>query len=140
MNTKLFLVAIGIIGGVLATGFADEPRIVRENIEWLDVWVPNTNATDLPRVLLIGDSITRGYFKDVEEKLKGKAHVARLATSKSVGDVGSWQKWRSCSVRRASTWFTSTTGYTAGATAKTTTGSTFRSSLRRSRKAPRTRS
>jgi|SRR5581483_1730126 len=65
---------------------ADEPKVVREPIEWLDVWVPNASATDLPRVLLIGDSITRAYYPEVEAKLKGKAYVARLATSKSVGD------------------------------------------------------
>lgn len=65
---------------------ADEPKVIREPIEWLDVWVPNSTATDLPRVLLIGDSITRAYYPEVEAKLKGKAYVARLATSKSVGD------------------------------------------------------
>lgn len=37
-------------------------------------------------MLLIGDSITRGYYPQVAEKLKGKASVARLATSKSLGD------------------------------------------------------
>ncbi len=60
--------------------------IVRENIEWLDVWLPDTNQHDLPRVLLIGDSITRSYTKQVEANLKDKAYVARLATSKSLGD------------------------------------------------------
>lgn len=60
--------------------------IVRENIEWLDVWLPDTNQHSLPRVLLIGDSIARSYTKQVEENLKGKAYVARLATSKSLGD------------------------------------------------------
>ncbi len=65
---------------------AAEPRIVRENIEWLDVWIPGNNTKDLPRVLLIGDSITRGYYKTVEDQLKGKAIVARLTTSKSLGD------------------------------------------------------
>lgn len=61
-------------------------EIIRENIEWLDVWMPNSNDHDLPRVLLIGDSITRGYGKQVEANLKGKAYVARVATSKSLGD------------------------------------------------------
>ena len=60
--------------------------IVRENIEWLDVWLPHTNSHDLPRVLLIGDSITRGYGKQVEANLDGKAYVGRMATSKSLGD------------------------------------------------------
>jgi lysophospholipase L1-like esterase len=59
---------------------------VREDIEWLDVWLPNTNSHDLPRVLLIGDSITRGYGPQVEADLKGKAYVGRMATSKSLGD------------------------------------------------------
>jgi len=40
----------------------------------------------LPRVLLIGDSITRAYYAEVETKLDGHAYVGRLATSKSVGD------------------------------------------------------
>ncbi len=67
---------------------ADPPRVVRENIEWLDVWVPGNAVKDQPRVLLIGDSITRGYYTTVEDKLKGKAVVCRLATSKSLGDPG----------------------------------------------------
>lgn len=67
---------------------ADPPRVVRENIEWLDVWVPGNAVKDQPRVLLIGDSITRGYYKAVEDALKGKAVVCRLATSKSLGDLG----------------------------------------------------
>ena len=60
--------------------------IHREAIEWTDVWMPHTNDHSLPRVLLIGDSITRGYYSGVEEKLKGKAYVARITTSKAIGD------------------------------------------------------
>lgn len=74
---------------LVASSFLCEPaiaQIYRENIEWLDVWIPNTNDKALPRVLLIGDSITRGYGKQVEANLKDKAYVARLATSKSLGD------------------------------------------------------
>jgi lysophospholipase L1-like esterase len=65
---------------------AEPPRVVRENVERLDVWVPGNSVKDQPRVLLIGDSITRGYYKTVEDKLKGKAVVCRLTTSKSLGD------------------------------------------------------
>jgi amidase len=67
---------------------ASTPPLVvhREAIEWTDVWIPNTGKTDLPRVMLIGDSITRGYYTGVEEKLKGKAYVARFTTSKAIGD------------------------------------------------------
>ena len=59
---------------------------VREDIEWLDVWLPNTNDSLLPRVLFIGNSITRLYYPEVNESLKGMAYGARLSTSKSIGD------------------------------------------------------
>ncbi len=36
--------------------------------------------------MLIGNSITRGYYGKVEEALKEKAYVGRLSNSKSVGD------------------------------------------------------
>lgn len=72
---------------VLASAAASQTKpVVREDTEWLDVWLPNTNSHDLPRVLLIGDSITRGYGPQVEADLKGKAYVGRMATSKSLGD------------------------------------------------------
>ncbi|MBI4893114.1 MAG: SGNH/GDSL hydrolase family protein [Acidobacteria bacterium] len=71
---------------LFAAAIAAPAQVVRENIEWLDVWIPNTNDHALPRVLLIGDSITRGYGPIVEKQLKDKAYVARLATSKSLGD------------------------------------------------------
>ncbi len=68
---------------------ADPPHVVREEIEWLNVWVPAGNSNkNLPRVLLIGDSITQGYYQEVADRLKGKAVVARLTTSKSAGDPG----------------------------------------------------
>jgi len=63
---------------------ADEP--IREQIEWVDIWVTDADKDDLPRVLLIGDSITRGYFGDVEKRLVGKAYCARITTSKCVSD------------------------------------------------------
>jgi lysophospholipase L1-like esterase len=82
---KILTVASILLGlGLSICAHAAQP--VRENIEWLDVWLPNTNDHGLPRVLLIGDSITRGYGKQVEASLKGKAYVARMATSKSLGD------------------------------------------------------
>ena len=68
---------------------AQQPKqVIRESIEWLDVWMPNTNDTDLPRILLIGNSITRGYYPEVQKALTDKAYVARLTTSKSIGDPG----------------------------------------------------
>lgn len=63
---------------------ADEP--IRERIEWIDIWVTDADKDNLPRVLLVGDSITRGYFADTEKRLASKAYCARLTTSKCVSD------------------------------------------------------
>lgn len=41
------------------------PMAKVEDIERLDVWLPHTNDQQLPRVLLIGDSTTRGYYNRV---------------------------------------------------------------------------
>jgi hypothetical protein len=54
---------------------------ILEPIEWTDIWVTNANRDDLPRVLFVGDSITRGYFKSAEKQLNGQANCARFATS-----------------------------------------------------------
>ncbi|MGE5295565.1 MAG: prolyl oligopeptidase family serine peptidase, partial [Solirubrobacterales bacterium] len=61
-------------------------ELLRERIEWCDIWITNADKNDLPRVLLIGDSITRGYFGEVEQTLAGKANCARLTTSRCICD------------------------------------------------------
>jgi hypothetical protein len=66
--------------------FAQEPKLAREDIEWIRVWVPGVNHTDRPHVLLIGDSITEAYSAEVEKQLGTGAYVAKLTTSKSLGD------------------------------------------------------
>ncbi|MGC3958482.1 MAG: SGNH/GDSL hydrolase family protein [Verrucomicrobiota bacterium] len=69
-------------------GCAAEPTMppAREAIEWCDIWISHANKTNLPRVLLIGDSIARDYFPEVEKRLTGKAYVGRLSTAAFVTD------------------------------------------------------
>jgi hypothetical protein len=78
------------LAAVLASNFAvaapDAVPPAREAIEWCDIWISHANETNLPRVLLIGDSIVRDYYPEVEKRLAGKAFVARLATSRFVAD------------------------------------------------------
>jgi lysophospholipase L1-like esterase len=57
-----------------------------ESIEWCDIWISHANETGKPRVLLIGDSITRGYYPQVEKHLAGKAFVGRLSSSAFISD------------------------------------------------------
>src|SRR3982750_2981738 len=70
----------------LSLNFVTAAPPARESIEWCDIWISHANETNLPRVLLIGDSITRAYYPEVESHLAGKAYVARLATSRFISD------------------------------------------------------
>jgi len=79
-----FLTALIPVVVIAQLAAAQEP--IRERIEWSDIWITDAEKNDLPRVLLIGDSITRGYFGEVENRLAGKAYCARLTTSKCVSD------------------------------------------------------
>jgi len=67
-------------------GVFAEDKPLLEKIEWTDIWVVDANKDDLPRVLLVGDSIVKGYFDVVEKILVGRASCARYTTSKYLGN------------------------------------------------------
>ena len=56
----------------------------REGTEWCNIWIPRANTEALPRVLLVGDSITQQYYRHVATALEGKANCAYVTTSWSV--------------------------------------------------------
>jgi len=66
---------------------AADPVSHIEKIEW--TWSDRPAASDarLPNVLLLGDSITRGYYDATAELLQGKANVYLFATSAAVGSA-----------------------------------------------------
>jgi hypothetical protein len=57
-----------------------------EEIEWTWEVRPIHPESKLPNVLLVGDSISRNYYPEVQRSLHGVANVYLLATSTSVGD------------------------------------------------------
>src|SRR3984957_5729086 len=67
-------------------GSDDYPPSAKEPIEWCDIWISHADETNLPRVLLIGDSITRAYYPEVERQLAGRAYVGRLSSSAFISD------------------------------------------------------
>ena len=60
--------------------------VVHEEYEWSNSWWDCANDAALPRVLLIGDSISCGYGPVVTKLLEGHVHVDRLGTSRSIND------------------------------------------------------
>ena len=87
MRPLLFLPSFAAVCAIdIAAAEPGKSPPSRESIEWCDIWISHANETNLPRVLLIGDSIARDYYPEVEKRLAGKAFVARLATSRFVAD------------------------------------------------------
>jgi lysophospholipase L1-like esterase len=89
---KAFGLLIALVFSVPLTR-ADDPKpeapmseVVRETYEWSNIWWDHAEDTKLPRVLLIGDSISCGYSPVVTKLLEGKVHVDRLGTSRSIND------------------------------------------------------
>ncbi|MBN8523841.1 MAG: SGNH/GDSL hydrolase family protein [Planctomycetes bacterium] len=60
--------------------------IFREPIEWCDIWIRSAEKSGHPRCLCIGDSITRGYYGGVDQRLMDRFESARLATSRFLTD------------------------------------------------------
>jgi len=85
--TKLLLLLVFLFSATFV-GCTAEPTVppVREAIEWCDIWISHANKTNQPRVLLIGDSITRDYYPEVEKRLAGKAYVGRLSSAAFLAD------------------------------------------------------
>ncbi len=68
------------------TAFAQTHLPITEKIEWTWTDRPETPQPNLPNVLLVGDSITRGYYPAVVKELTGAANVYLFATSCGSGD------------------------------------------------------
>ena len=86
LKITLFLMTISSI--VLSQDHTSKQmqKVTRENTEWCDTWIPYVQKTDKPRILLIGDSIMKGYYKPVCKLLSEKAYCAKFATSACITD------------------------------------------------------
>lgn len=61
-------------------------KSVLEKIEWTWAAQPDSIDPALPNILLLGDSITRGYYPEVVKLLSGRANCYLFATSAASGD------------------------------------------------------
>ena len=96
MKIKLIPLLYATLLTLPALGQAQNPKAKR-----LNPMVPIEDVAGLPRVLLIGDSISIGYTLPTRELLKGKANVHRIPTNggpttKGLVQIDSWlgdSKW-----------------------------------------------
>ncbi|MDP7585889.1 MAG: SGNH/GDSL hydrolase family protein, partial [Verrucomicrobiota bacterium] len=96
MKTKLIPLLFATLLALPALGQAQNTKSKRPN-----PMAPIRDVAGLPRVLLIGDSISIGYTLPTRELLKGKANVHRIPTNggptiRGLVQIDSWlgdSKW-----------------------------------------------
>ena len=66
--------------------------MIREEIEWDQIYWYSSNTHHLPRILLIGDSIVAGHRQAVADRMKDKAVIVGFSTSRIVGDPAMYRE------------------------------------------------
>lgn len=66
----------------------------REEIEWQNIWWERANDTDVNRIALFGDSVTRAYRSRLNERLAGKYVVDICASSSQITDPLLWKEFK----------------------------------------------
>jgi lysophospholipase L1-like esterase len=94
MSLRLFLCGLIFVPAAFAAEPAPRPVLNQQQIQDLSM-VPITETPGLPRVLLIGDSISMGYTVPVRTQLAGKANVLRPPencgeSAKGVKQIDAW--------------------------------------------------
>jgi len=99
MQMKTCLVAIAILTGFVMLGFTQTqpaaPKAERKAATKDPALEPVADDPGLPRVLLIGDSISMGYTVPVRALLKGKSNVHRVLENggPTTNGLAKLQKW-----------------------------------------------
>lgn len=93
VSRRYFRVALLVFSFGAAAPMSGQTPAPKERIE--PAFVPVEDAAGLPRVLLLGDSISIGYTLPVRELLKGKANVHRpptncSSTGNALNQLDSW--------------------------------------------------
>ena len=83
MSSKIIII-LAVFG--LMWGCCVSHKITREDYEWSDFWKEHEPDATKPRVLFIGNSITKAYFPLVSKKLSEIANCDRYTTSRSIED------------------------------------------------------
>ena len=66
--------------------------VPHDTMEWTRMWTDHANSKDLPRVLMIGDSICNGYRDYTQKELEGKVYVDQLVSSRALDQEYYWKQ------------------------------------------------
>jgi lysophospholipase L1-like esterase len=81
------IIAFCALGACAQTQLPIQEKPITEKVEWTWTDRPEAAVAGLPNVLLVGDSITRGYYPATVKELSGVANVYLFATSCASGDA-----------------------------------------------------
>lgn len=84
MKIRIFISLI--LFALAATNSFAQKKVIRENIEWCDFWWMHESDQSKPRVLFVGNSISRGYYPEVSKILEDVANSDRFSSSRSIAD------------------------------------------------------
>jgi hypothetical protein len=93
---RTLAIALSILTASVLPALAQQPKApAKKKVATNPAFAPVEDVPGMPRVLLIGDSISIGYTVPVQEALKGKANVHRPATncgptSRGVQSIDEW--------------------------------------------------
>lgn len=79
-------IIISLLISTLITCSCISQKITREDIEWSEFWWTHEQDMTKPRVLFIGNSISKGYFPKVSNKLEREVNCDRYSSSRSIED------------------------------------------------------
>jgi lysophospholipase L1-like esterase len=82
----LFAASLILPGAIAQSPKTPAHKSILEQIEWTWAAKPDHPDPSLPNVLLLGDSITRGYYPEVTKLLAGHANCYLFASSAASGD------------------------------------------------------
>ncbi|HEY1050144.1 MAG TPA: SGNH/GDSL hydrolase family protein [Prosthecobacter sp.] len=96
---KFFIPVLLVLSALSASASAQQPAVAKTKKVPNPVLDPVKDVAGLPRVLLIGDSISMGYTGPVRKLLEGKANVHRIPTNggPTKNGVANIEKWLSTS-------------------------------------------
>jgi len=85
-KSYLFYLSLFTLLILIVVSCRTSDSVVREQIEWIDFWWKNEPDNTKPRILFIGNSISRGYYPMVSENLSEKYNCDRFSSSRSIAD------------------------------------------------------
>ncbi len=83
-----------VFENVIGIDSMDDALRWRENIEWQNIWWEQANNTEVKRIALLGDSVTRGYRSKLSELTAEKYAVDLCASSSQITDPLLWREYK----------------------------------------------